>query len=282
MTDEAAPPAITIVVPTRDRPEQLAGCLAAVARQGAPRGDLEIEIVVVDDGSHDSAAVAGVAARNSARLVRQSRLGVAAARNAGTKAARGELVCFIDDDCRPAPAWLTRMVARLEGGADVVGGVTVVEPAGGTLSAASQMLANAFYARVGGDGFAPASNLGCRSEVVSAIPFDERFHTAGEDRDWYARVGAAGKRVEFAPEAVVVHSPDLTTRAFLRKHLWYGRASYRFRHLHRRPLLEPPAFYRALLATGFRDGVGTGLAVCAAQLATAAGFAAEAIRSSRA
>ncbi len=60
-------PRLCVVVPTRDRPERLARCLAALERQTADR----FEIVVVDDASRDPGAVrAAVAGALRARLVR--------------------------------------------------------------------------------------------------------------------------------------------------------------------------------------------------------------------
>ena len=51
MTGPADVPRVSVVVPTRDRPDRLATCLAALERQTVP----ELEIVVVDDASRDAA-----------------------------------------------------------------------------------------------------------------------------------------------------------------------------------------------------------------------------------
>ena len=76
MTGPAGVPRVSVVVPTRDRPDRLAICLAALERQTVP----ELEIVVVDDASRDAAAVAAVvAAAPRARLVRGTGRGPAAA-----------------------------------------------------------------------------------------------------------------------------------------------------------------------------------------------------------
>jgi GT2 family glycosyltransferase len=148
------------------------------------------------------------------------------------------------------------------------------------LSIAHQLVGNA-VAGAHGDAttfFFPTSNLACRAEVIDAIPFDETYSTIGaEDRDWYARVAAAGRRLIFEPAAVVFHFPELTPRTFVAKQFRYGRGAYRYRIRHRSGRLERPAFYARLVRCGFDEGLAVGALVSAAQVAAAAGYAAEAV-----
>ena len=265
-------PEATVVVPTRDRPRKLERCLRALERQ---RRDVPgLEVVVVDDGSRDEAAVAAAAERASARLVRLDRRGPSAARNAGARAARAPFVCFTDDDCEPAPGWVARLVARLQAGADAVGGPTVNGDPRSRLGAASQLVANA----PADERFAPASNLACRVETLRRHPFDESYGAGGEDREWFARLLAAGCAVELEPGAVVLHFQELTPGEFWRKHVRYGRGAHRFRHAHRGGRLEPAAFYAGLLRDAFRRGPLVGGLVVLSQAATATGYAEAALR----
>ncbi|MCW2779321.1 MAG: glycosyltransferase family 2 protein [Frankiales bacterium] len=102
MTDGAPGRApVSVVVPSRDRPEMLARCLASV--RGALRPD--DELVVVDSASRDAAAVARVAAEAGARLVRVDLPGVDRARNAGWTVTTHDLVLFTDDDVQVDPGW---------------------------------------------------------------------------------------------------------------------------------------------------------------------------------
>jgi glycosyltransferase involved in cell wall biosynthesis len=269
------PPEATVVVPTRDRPRQLARCLWALGRQ---RRDLpSLEVVVVDDGSRDAAAVAAAAAGASVRLVRLERRGPSAARNVGARAALAPFVCFTDDDCEPAPGWVARLVARLRAGADAVGGPTVNGNPRNRLGAASQLVANA----PADECFAPASNLACRVETLRRHPFDETYGAGGEDREWFARLAAAGCALDFEPGAVVLHFQELSLGGFWRKHVRYGHGAYRFRRAHRGGRLEPAGFYAGLLRDGFRRGPLLGALVALSQVATAAGFARAAARSRR-
>jgi len=268
---------ISVVVPTRDRPEQLGRCLAALERQTA--SDF-VEVIVVDDGSANRAAVEEVVRdRSQVRLVRQAGAGPAAARNAGVRAACGTYICFTDDDCEPRPEWVERLAGSLSGGAAAAAGVTLSGSPQNPLAEASELIAAALSSPTqNGEGlaFAPSNNLGCRAELLASIPFDETFPVAaGEDRDWCARLRAAGHVLVRESAAVVVHRQQLHFDDFWNQQVRYGRGAVRFRSAIGDRSLEPPMFYARLVRQGFRRGVRTGLLVGLAQVGTAIGFIAE-------
>lgn len=109
----------SVVVPTFRRPTLLRECLAALCDQTlAPE---QYEIVVVDDGCdaatrHEVAAAALFRTQPAIRYLTGvvSRRGPAAARNVGWRAARGEIIAFTDDDCRPRPGWLSAGLAAFD------------------------------------------------------------------------------------------------------------------------------------------------------------------------
>jgi GT2 family glycosyltransferase len=277
MAETVGAPPISVVVPTRDRPDQLERCLAALERQTASDS---IEVIVVDDGSTNRVAVEEVVKhRPQVRLVRQGSRGPAAARNSGVHAARGTYVCFTDDDCEPKAQWVERLAGSLSAGAAAAAGVTLSDSPGNPLAEASEVITAALSSVQNGDerlSFAPSNNLACRAEVLAAIPFDETFPAAaGEDRDWCARLRAAGYVLVREPEAVIIHRQQLHLDNFWNQHVRYGRGAFRFRRTIGARSLEPATFYVGLLERGFRRGVRTGLLVALAQLGTAVGFIAE-------
>ncbi|MFC3984232.1 bifunctional glycosyltransferase/CDP-glycerol:glycerophosphate glycerophosphotransferase [Streptosporangium jomthongense] len=115
-------PALSVIVPIYDVEPYLAACLESLACQTWR----DIEVVMVDDGSPDAGAE--IAARFAERdgrflLVRQANAGLGAARNAGLRAASGELFAFVDsDDMLPPYALETMAVTLAESGSDLVTG----------------------------------------------------------------------------------------------------------------------------------------------------------------
>jgi glycosyltransferase involved in cell wall biosynthesis len=267
------PPTASIVIPTKDRPTALDSCLYALSAQTIAE---HLELIVVDDGSIASEEVSVVVGRHRrARLIRSSGAGPAAARNEGARQSRGRFLCFTDDDCVPRPDWAEHLVDALERGADAVAGTTL--SGGGAIASASEVVARAPTGARPAHGelaFAPSNNLACTRSVFDATPFDDSFpDAAGEDRDWCARLKAAGYVLRSEPKACLVHRQDLTFPRFLRQQVRYGQGAFRFRQRDRENRrLEHIGFYIALVRRGFRQGFAVGLLVGAAQAATVAGF----------
>lgn len=113
---------ISVVVCTRDRPEQLIRCLAALQKQDYPN----FEVVIVDNASSNP-EVERIIRQSGFRYIREERPGLNWARNCGWKAARHELIAFTDDDAQAEPDWLRWVVHAFEH-ADVDGMTGLVEP----------------------------------------------------------------------------------------------------------------------------------------------------------
>jgi GT2 family glycosyltransferase len=280
-----AEPEISVVVPTRERPESLARCLAALDRQTARDS---LEVVVVDDAGREPTAVESlVGQRPGCRLVRGPGRGSATARNLGAATARAPLVLFTDDDCEPDRAWAETLAAVLEDEVAAAAGSTLTDSGHDRLALASQHVADflTIYSldRTGRTRFAASSNLGCRAEVLERVPFDEGYPgSGGEDRDWCARLIESGHELMLVPDALVGHHQQLTLGAFWRKHAAYGRGARRFHRMHGYPDTRGVGgFHARLVQGGFRRGPAVGALVCFAQIATAAGFAREALSDGR-
>ncbi len=247
---------ISVVVPTRGRPEALARCRAALEAQTVP-----VEVLVVED----------VEGR-----------GPAWARNEGVRRATGEVVCFTDDDCEPAAGWVEALVApALAGDSEVTTGpvaigadATAADRAWGAIVQYLQVRATA--PGTASPGFVVTANLAARRSLLERLPFDESFSAAaGEDRDWGERAARTGAGLEFVSVAVVVHQSGMGLGDFLRQQYRYGRGAARYRASGPDRRRGSIAFYMGLLRAGFRAGLPPGLLVTAAQAATAAGVLAE-------
>lgn len=100
-------PFCSVVICTRDRPDDLDRCLAAVARVTYPH----LEVLVVDNAPSDQ-RTREVAERWGVRYVVAPEVGLSRARNLGAHASRGEVVAYIDDDSLPEPSWLGYIAAE--------------------------------------------------------------------------------------------------------------------------------------------------------------------------
>jgi glycosyltransferase involved in cell wall biosynthesis len=187
---------ISVIIPTRDRLEQLAQCLDRVAPGKQTIDSGLYEVIVSDDGRTSPAAEALGAAYPFVRWVKGPARGPAANRNAGARVARGDLLVFTDDDCLPDPVWLE---AYLKGSATVREGRTYpdrprrsiveecpINETGGNLWSCNFAIARSAFETLGG--------------------FDERFpHAAYEDMDFYLRCQKERWDVEFIAAAAVCH-----------------------------------------------------------------------------
>jgi GT2 family glycosyltransferase len=282
--------AISVIVPTRDRPRQLATCLAALAAQALSAESFDV--VVVDDGTATplDPVLDTWRGRLGLRVLRREGAGPAAARNAGAAAARGAYLAFTDDDCVPASGWLNALLQTLRRrpGA-MVGGRTTNLLADSAWAAASQLIVDIAYDYYNPDPenarFFASNNMAVETRAFHDLGgFAPTFRTS-EDRDLCDRWRESGRLLVFAPEAAIGHAHQLDFPAFWRQHVGYGRGACRFLRAHRRrtpgsSTLEP-RFYTGLVPRAARLARGRPAAASLAgpltvwQLANTAGFLAE-------
>jgi glycosyltransferase involved in cell wall biosynthesis len=279
------------VVPTFNRPQQLADCLDALSAQTLPKECFEV-IVVDDGGSHPLTGITeSFAGRLHIKFLRQANGGCASARQCGIDNAEGEYLAFTDDDCRPAPDWLTRIEAVLKRNPDcAVAGRTINGLRDDLYAEATQSIVEALVTsgrdRAGYVRYAPTHNLAFRKAPLMAIgALDRSWRIAGgEDRDLCARWSQGGFRLAYESLATVLHYHRLNLRGFLRQHFHYGRGAWRYyTNKASFPRFESPRLYSSLLLTPFREQpIGRALAVCGlvllAQSATGVGLLVQAVR----
>jgi GT2 family glycosyltransferase len=259
-------PIFSIVVPTYHRRSELRLCLAAISKlETDPE---RFEVIVVDDGSpspaHDLVRVYDGTMDIS--LVVQRNAGPAAARNAGAGRARGRFLAFTDDDCAPAPDWLSALERHFGDAPNVAVGGLTVNALPDAYSVASQQLIDylyLYYKVVGSEGrFFTSSNLACpRDQFEDVGGFDTSFPRAGaEDREFCERWRASGHEMRYADDVVVKHFHELSLFSFWQQHFGYGRGAV-FLHRARarrgggKVKLEPLRFYIDLVKFPLREGV---------------------------
>jgi glycosyltransferase involved in cell wall biosynthesis len=112
-------PFVSVIVPTRDRPEQIQRCLLSLMTQDYPR----YEIIVIDNAPRTSATADFIQQTYrdvpQVRYVCEDRPGRCLALNKGMMAARGEILAFTDDDVVLDRSWLVELVRGFSRADDV-------------------------------------------------------------------------------------------------------------------------------------------------------------------
>ncbi|MDX6581337.1 MAG: hypothetical protein QOI10_521 [Solirubrobacterales bacterium] len=190
---------VAVVIPTRARETRLRFALEALADQTLDRDRFEVVVVRAPDSRPPFASAPDGL---DARFLRSDVAGPAAQRNLGWRSARAPLIAFTDDDCRPQPEWLERLLGAADGG--IVQGRTLPDPD-------ERHLLYGLARSVEIDGPSPwfeTCNIAYPRAVLEATGgFDEAFPSAwGEDTDLGLRAEEGGARAVYAPEATVRHA----------------------------------------------------------------------------
>jgi glycosyltransferase involved in cell wall biosynthesis len=101
---------VSVIIPAWNRAREVCRAIDSALAQTLP----PLEVIVVDDGSTDETPEVLARYGDRIRVVRQDNQGVAAARNAGIAAARGDLLAFLDSDDAWLPRKLELQAARIE------------------------------------------------------------------------------------------------------------------------------------------------------------------------
>jgi glycosyltransferase involved in cell wall biosynthesis len=219
---------MTVVVISYQRRATLARLLLALARElhADPALRTGLDVLVVLDGSDDGSIelVEGLSYPVPLRHVWQPNRGRAAARNAGLRAAGGELVLLLDDDGSPAPGLLAgHRLAHDDAVDQVVIGPCDVSPRS---IAPTALIAHSrqHFARLAAQGRARvaydvtfANTSAPRQLLLELGGFDESFVGWGaEDGEFGHRILLADVPVVFRDDCVVHHDVNRTRRQFLR------------------------------------------------------------------
>ena len=139
-------------------------------------------------------------------------------RNAGVRAACGDIIVFTDAGCLPCEKWLARLVALLREGENVAAGISADKREQGRYELTPEELVKDDYVRE-----SPTLNLAFHRAVFDAVgDFDESF-TYGSDVDFCWRVNDMGYRIRRVPDAIVKHDWGTPRRQRRRSYI-YGKA----------------------------------------------------------
>lgn len=188
---------LSVVLPTRNRPRELARTIRAVARLGIEGA----ELIVVDNASDTPAGVSGeVDGLRVTEIVLPENLG-AAARTIGARHASHDWLLMLDDDSHPLDAGVLEAIADAGPRVGAIAG-EILLPDGSRER-----------------GGLPEVIVGCgaaiRRELYLALGgYDRAFGYYAEEYDLCARMIAGGSRIAFDPRLRVMHRKVDTNRDF--------------------------------------------------------------------
>lgn len=273
----------SIIVPTYNRPEQLAQCLQSFVELEYPRD--KFQVIVVNDSMEISveSIVSPFQSQLNLILLTQENSGPAIARNTGSFAATGKFLVFTDDDCTVATDWLQTLETRFTKTPDcLIGGRIINALPDNIYSTASQQLIDYLYSYYNAipdrAKYFTSNNFALTADSFQKIGGFGSFSFSGEDREFCHRWLDAGNAAIYAPEVIVYHSHALTLRKFWQQQFNYGRGAFLFRQSISKSgakgRLQHPSFYLNLLTYPFFQGSGIQkLLIAALFLVSQAGIA---------
>lgn len=203
-------PLISCIVPVHNGERYLAEALDSIVAQTYR----DIEVIVADDGSTDGSRAIAEGHGPRVRWVSQPPAGPAATRNLGLRAARGDLVAFLDADDRWHPEKLARQTARLARRPELDLSLTHVQLFWDD-PGCDEARRYRDHPRAGGvPGFATTTLLARRRTFELVGPLDPALWFA-DSVDWFLRARERGVQVEVLDEVLAfhrMHGANLTRR----------------------------------------------------------------------
>ncbi|MGH7998128.1 MAG: glycosyltransferase family 2 protein, partial [Brasilonema sp.] len=216
---------VSVVVCTRNRPEQLVRCLRSLQNLSQPPK----QIIVVDNAPSDEATRQLVTQMPGVQYVLESRPGLSVARNTGIRHSIGDIIAFTDDDVEVHSDWIARLQQSFEnpkvmavtglvlpGELETEAQVAFEKGFGGfnrgyrVLTFDSQFFEEMRYRGVPVWRIGAGANMALRRKAFELVGyFDERLGAGAsgcsEDSEFWYRILAEGWLCRYEPTAVVYH-----------------------------------------------------------------------------
>jgi succinoglycan biosynthesis protein ExoA len=242
---------ISIIVTCFNEEKNIGDCLETLIHQDYTLGNYEI--VVSDGGSKDTTqAIVQYFMKSNPEinLVIETKKGTAAGRNAGIKAAKYDLIAFIDADCEAPKDWLSILATHYTGSISkdqniiAVGGTNIPPEDANTFmkaigvsldsymgsfnSAQGRMFKEPSYV----ESLANLNVLYNKKIMIKTGCYDESLVSEAEDADMNYRLKAQGYKFLFIPESYVWHKMRPTPSTWLKNMFRYGKGRARLLKRH--------------------------------------------------
>lgn len=229
---------VTVCIPTRNRPDDLAECLDSIAVSTIP----VTEVVVSDDSTDDRTRDLVAVRYPHVKYVFGPRKGLGPNRNSAIAAASGEWILFLDDDARLGPDFLAEMMRARYANADRRIIFTGIEKQVSGLVFPNDQTFLGFQKR-------PYDSRDVNTVVINAtlfpaalfkeMLFDPRLIYGYDEVDIASCARGAGYRIVLVPSAVNLHFPSPVNRDYYSPHTEAARIYVTFKRYaraERRPL----------------------------------------------
>lgn len=218
----------TVFICTYNRGNLINGTLDSVVNNQIKNPD---EIVIVNGGGdNDCQEILEIWKENytNIKIIRTKNKNLAASRNIGLPYCSGDLILQTDDDARPFPDWIKKIVrAHIKyPNCGVIGGRVIDTTKRTFLSKIADISTFPSYSKIKKVRSIPGVNSSYKREVINVVgKYDETLFR-GEDVDYNWRAKLIGWDILYHPEIKVKHIHRPTWRGLFYQHFMYGRAHY--------------------------------------------------------
>jgi cellulose synthase/poly-beta-1,6-N-acetylglucosamine synthase-like glycosyltransferase len=209
---------ISIVIPTYNADDTIEECLESLLIQ-IKKIQKKAEVLVVDDGSTDNTI--NIVKKYSVKLINQKHKGPAEARNNGWKKAKGDIVIFLDSDCKVGKNWLKNILKPFKD--QKVAGVSVKYKTWNEDSWIARFIGYEIEQRHNRiserTNFLASYSTAYRREILKKMNgFDTSFKTASaEDNDLSYRIIQSGYYLIFLKKTYVWHKHSESLLNYFKK-----------------------------------------------------------------
>ncbi len=225
---------VSIIIPTRNRAEQLNTCLQSLTSQSIK----PIEVLVIDNSSSDNTV--GICQKYNKLLPlkysNEQKIGISYARNRGMEQARGNIIAFTDDDCVADDKWIESIEQFFQSYPDSVGVVgkstTLIENTymrieeAYTLRWLMQTIPNlSAICKIKSGSAIDTKNSAFKASFIKKFNFssDTTFgNTHLEDTELGERMFLKDSNMHYNPEMSVSHQYSTSLLKFISKNFWKG------------------------------------------------------------
>jgi len=254
-------PTVSIIIPVRNRPDEIRECLASLEAVAYPRD--KMEVIVIDDASTDHTR--DVIREFPVSLITQKQNRQAPyCRNMAAQQAKGDILAFIDSDCLATPEWLNELVpAFLDERIGAVGGkvdgfsmenlIDRYESTNSSLNMGNRIIRSQPQDRFF---YVPSCNLLVRKALFNELNGFNEALIVGEDVDFCWRMQDGGSDLEYRPAGAIYHKHRNRLKPFCQRRFDYGTSEPLLQKKHRSRVKR---FYFPVRASVFGAVAGAAL-----------------------